>query len=94
MLYYTGNTEVIVLKTDMDWTGATVKSVEVRQPDGTHLHFVGDAVTVIDAPLGVVSIEFTMTMPGEHFVQAFRALSSVDKRHSEWQDFYVSDPIA
>lgn len=92
--YVVGTINPIVLKTDLDWTSATAKQVTVFYPDGTHIHYIGDAVTVVDATLGVVRVTHTMTMEGEHLVQAYRALSADDKRHSEFQDFYVSEPIA
>lgn len=95
MATYTVNeTEIIVLKTELDWTSATAKQVTIFQPDGTHIHHIGAAVVVLDAPTGVVCIEHTPTMEGEHFVQAYRALSADDKRHSPFQDFYVTESIS
>jgi len=92
--YVTNSLSRILLKTDLDWTAALTKQVTIFKPDGTHIHYIGDDVVVVDAPLGVVYVDFTPTIEGEHLVQAFRALSADDRRHSEFQDFYVSEPIA
>jgi hypothetical protein len=94
MTYTVGENEIIRLLTELDWTSATAKQVTVFQPDGTHIHHIGNAVVVLDAPTGVVCIEFTPTMEGEHLIQAYRALSSDDKRHSPFQDFYVTESIS